>query len=107
MYGNIIKEIVFENIKLTVTEFQGRYFLYHKDNKISEMINGKEGLDKYYKGDFIQSKEGVKDHVKTFSGHGEPFAMYSIDKILGESAEDCEDNEKAAIDYCTPHKERC
>jgi len=58
------------------------------------------------KDDFEQPEEQVNDHVVSFSGNGEQFALYAIHNIRGKHKEHCPQNEDAAIYDCAPHEER-
>jgi len=59
------------------------------------------------KDDLEQPENRVNDHVIGFSGNGEPFALYAIHEIRGESEEHCPQNQDAAVYDCAPHEERC
>lgn len=50
--SNDIGDIIWRDGGFVVREFQHRYSLIKDGYAIAELISGKEGLQKYYKGDF-------------------------------------------------------
>ena len=59
--GNLIEEISFKDKSLSVYENQYRWYLYCGDYRLSEIIDGKNGFDKQYKGDFLKWAKKVYD----------------------------------------------
>ena len=64
--GNLIKTFPFRDKYFCVYENINRWYLYYGGYRLSEIIGGKEGFEKQYKGDFLKwaSKVHTKDMNK-------------------------------------------
>jgi hypothetical protein len=54
IFGRFVKKI-FDNVSekyFDLYNYSNRYYLYDRDIKIGELIDGENGLEKYYKNDF-------------------------------------------------------
>ena len=64
--GSLIETFSFREKYFCVYENHGRWYLYCGEYRLSEIVGGKEGFEKQYKGDFLKwvSKVHTKDMNK-------------------------------------------
>lgn len=58
--GKKVMRFYYENRLLIVYEYGGRYYLYKDKYQLSEIVSGKEGFIKQYKGDYKKWAEKVE-----------------------------------------------
>lgn len=87
--GKKVISITTKGNTFVVYQYIGRYYLYKDNYQLSEIIDGKEGFTKQYKGDYIKWIEKVKkkdmDKVKKLRAMAEKVITDAneIEKIWG------------------------